>query len=414
MEYIILCISVVAIICVLCCRYKKATLVQKNETEYLTDVSEEKNEGIIRIEALPSDAMEGNALMSEITDRKLLAHIDQMIPGLMQAGSTVYHSAQASKQTLYQVIIPKGVQLSKSGDMKGAFRGFFHGKKGIKGHANLKPVDQSRAMAVNAAASIMGVASMIVGQYYMAQVDAELSQITSEISKISDFQNNEYKSKVCALIEQMKRITAFQTEILENQELRTLEIINLNSLEQNCIELLGQANEALTKLIKKEPLNYKQYTDILLELQEWFIYQSILSEALRKMSELKFILHLGKASKEQCTMLFSSYAKKTEEVRQLLTSWHERMIERLEIEPEHSRRKRSGMDKLIHWIPGMINDDINFRSVSDLTIALIEEQTSEGQTDKKMIEDDVFNQDVQLIIKDGKVYYLPSQTEENQ
>lgn len=93
-------------------------------------------------------------------------------------------------------------------------------------------------VAANVASSAMNVGSMIVGQYYMTQINNELESISSNISQIIDFQNNEYKSKVFALVSKVKNLSTFQAEILENEELRKPEILNVNHLEQQCTELL--------------------------------------------------------------------------------------------------------------------------------------------------------------------------------
>ena len=65
---------------------------------------------------------------------------------------------------------------------------------------------------------------MVVGQYYMTQINAELGLISESISKVSDFQDNEYRSRVFSLIAHVKTIADFQVEILENNELRLSKI----------------------------------------------------------------------------------------------------------------------------------------------------------------------------------------------
>lgn len=102
----------------------------------------------------------------------------------------------------------------------------------------------------------MGVASMIVGQYYMAQINSQLEKIGGEISQIIDFQNNEYQSRVISLVAHVKEIADFQTDILENSELRLSKISQLDNLEEECTKLLGQANLTLSGYTNKTDLNY--------------------------------------------------------------------------------------------------------------------------------------------------------------
>ena len=90
--------------------------------------------------------------------------------------------------------------------MEGAVRGFYRGVDGIQGHANLVAVEAQKGTAVvtNSVAAVMGVASMVVSQYYMTQINAELGVINNQISQILDFQNNEYRSRVFSLVAHVK------------------------------------------------------------------------------------------------------------------------------------------------------------------------------------------------------------------
>ena len=51
---------------------------------------------------------------------------------------------------------------------------------------------------------------MVVGQYYMTQINAELGEISDGISKVSDFQDNEFRSRVFSLVAHVKKIDDFQ------------------------------------------------------------------------------------------------------------------------------------------------------------------------------------------------------------
>lgn len=91
--------------------------------------------------------------------------------------------------------------------MNNAVRGLYHGLNGIQGHANFIAVNRTNQAVANTVSTGVGITSMIVGQYYMTQINAELTKINDEISKISSFQNSEYKSRIIALLIQIKRIS---------------------------------------------------------------------------------------------------------------------------------------------------------------------------------------------------------------
>lgn len=292
--------------------------------------------------------------------------------------------------------------------MEGAARGFYYGTDGIKGHADLVAVKAQKgtSVAVNTAAAAMDVAAMVVGQYYMTQINAELGKISTGISKISNFQDNEYRSKMFSLVAHVKEIADFQVEILENNELRISKIFQLDRLEENCTQLLGQANLALVKYTNEINLQYADYETETAEAQNWYIYQTTALDILYKISELRYALHLGTVSREHCTALLSTYINRVEETQRLLTAWHHNTAERLSIDTLEARRKRSGIDRVIHSIPGLVNDEWNFKTIEKNTAKMITTQSSGSA--HKYDTSDLFAKDVQLISKGCKIYYLPS------
>ena len=406
MKYIVVLLGIIGIcIYYLKIRGKKINFKKENQ-KILNNKKFPSNEMVIKVKELPVEKFEDCKNMFEIKDNKILGHINNLIPGLIQVGTTTNNAIQANANVVYQAIIPSGASLAHSSSMKNAFRGFYHGKNGIEGNANFIAVDQTEKAISNTIASAIGVTAMIVGQYYMNQINSELTKINEEISKINSFQNNEYKSKILALVIQIKRISTFQTEIMENEQLRKLDIDKLNQLEQNCIELLGQANLTINEIIKDDNLDYKKYKKQISEIQNWYICQKTLLEMLYKITDLKNILYIGAISKEQLNIIPMTYTKQVMEVHNFLTQWHEKIIKKLGIDTETSRRKRMGFDGIVHWIPGLFKDDFNFSAISNKTKTLIEEQTSNYNN---MVQDkeNIFNNDVKIISKDGKIYYLP-------
>lgn len=377
-----------------------------------------ENELVIQMEMLPAEAIEDDTKLVEITDSKVLAHVNNLVPGLAQAGNAVNNAAQAVQaangEVLYRAIIPVGAKLTDSKAMEGAVRGIYHGADGIRGHANLVAVEAQKGTAVvaNTAAAAMGVASMVVGQYYMTQINAELGVISDGISQIHDFQDNEYRSRVFSLVAHVKKIADFQTEILENDELRLSKIAQLDSLEEECTQLLGQANLTLAGFAKKTGLDYEAYEKALGNAQNWFMYQKSLLDVLYKISDLRYTLHLGAVSREQCVALLPTYTKQVSDTQERLTAWHEGTTQRLGIETDEIRRKRAGFDGVIHFIPGLFNDDFNFRSIEKKTATMISAQASGHEALHIADTSELYAEDVQLISKNGKLYYLPENKEE--
>jgi len=392
---------------------KSVERVEENTQTQMVSADSGLQKLVIQMEMLPAEAIPEENRLIEITDSKVLAHVNNLVPGLAQVRNAANNAAkavQANSEVLYSAIIPVGAKLTDSKAMEGAVRGIYHGADGIRGHANFVAVEAQKGTAVvaNTMATAMSVASMVVGQYYMAQINAELSKISDGISHIANFQDDEYRSRVFSLIAHVKKIADFQVEILENNELRLSKISQLDSLEEVCTQLLGQANLALAGHTKKTALDYAAYEKGLPEVQNWYMYQKSLLDVLYKVSELRYTLHLGTVSREHCVALLPTYTKQVAETQARLTSWHQETTERLKIDTSEIRRKRDGFDGVIHLLPGLFNDDLNFRAIDKNTVEMIKMQSTGSANAHEYDTSDLYAKDVQLISKGGKIYYLPA------
>lgn len=65
---------------------------------------------------------------------------------------------------------------------------------------------------------------------------------------------------------QIKRESDFQTEILEDNNLRNEEIQRLQTLETTCMNLLNQANETISDLCSKEGVSFEKYENLMKEV----------------------------------------------------------------------------------------------------------------------------------------------------
>ena len=141
--------------------------------------------------------------------------------------------------------------------MEGAFRGFYHGAKGTKGHANLFKVDPTKisktSTIANGVANVINVGSLVVGQYYMTEINSKLETMNENVSKISDFQDREFKSRILSLLSRVGEISQFSTEILEIEEQRNIKLTTLENLKGIATELLGQVNITISDISNKSP-----------------------------------------------------------------------------------------------------------------------------------------------------------------
>lgn len=96
----------------------------------------------------------------------------------------------------------------------------------------------------------------------------------------------------------------------------------------------------------------------------------------------------------------------SEEVIGKLNKWHEEAIKKFEIELKENRRKRQGVEKIVFKLPSLIKEDWGYRKVDSKTVKMINSQSSIQS--KEINRQDPFNEDVFLIRKDDKTYYLPN------
>lgn len=421
----IICISAITgIIAFVIIRNKNANIIEEGGENALSVkrknalASFKGQELAITFDDLAALTEQEESQLVEVKDSQLLARIDNAIPGTLQAVANTgavhaYQEAAKSAGQLYQAIIPKGIVLDKSRAMEGAVRGSYRDvANSIKGNASWVAVDGKAAnnlATVGVANAAMNVASMVVGQYYMSQINGQLEDINAGIEKLSDFQQTEFKSKVYALVAEVQKSSTFQVETIENDELRNRELSHLKSLEHECAQLLGQANLSLQEISGKKGLDYDEYEKKIGEAESWFQYQQILLEVMYKISDLTYALNLGALSKENSYALYLPYAKQSEGTLAKLNEWHDEHVKRLKINVEEGRRKRQGVEGFFMGALGLFNDDFNYKKMSQSTIARIEHQAEHASTVKDAEEDDLYQEDVRLIAKDGKLYYLPQE-----
>lgn len=410
-------------------------------TDMLATTKTQAGELSIPIELLPATTQLDENSLVEITDCLVVARISQALPAvaeiasrtltsntanaaMQQTANTANVAIQKANQALqsgnmYRAVIPTGAKLADSQAMEGAKRAIFHGAKGIKGQANLVPVTAQKASEVvpaniaktakvaNVAANVMNVASLVVGQYYMPIIDSKLETLTKSINKISDFQDREFKSRILSVISLVGEISQFSMEILEDDNQRKLKLSSLESIKANVTELLGQVNISISDITKKNPNpDYTKYESVVKELKILIGFQNVLVAVLEEISKLTYLLGKGTISAEQSYALYSKYKDSSEQTRMFLSEWHSKQVSTLKIDLCKKRVPKAGFEAVISKIPGWIDEKHNYKEINNTIAHEIAFQANyEIESNQQPM--DVYAEDVQLIIKEGKYYYLP-------
>lgn len=391
---------------------KKKKVEQNSNSEQFSESGQQFDFGSsIEISEISFDSLSKQNELIEIKEPGILSMIDSYIPQIVKirekSAVKLPKPQKGEKQHLFSVNLKKGEELAdaKTG---GGKRGFIKGEKGrIIHHENFNEINvPETANAKNIISGVMGIASLVVGQYYMAQVNEGLSKISDAVANIGSFQNNEYKSRILAVATQTKVISAFQFEAFRNEELRKNEISKLQDLKAECMQLLGQANFAICEIATKENLEYSKYEKELITAQKWIAYQNALLKLMYKIADLQFALYVGKVSRDHCTIEFSEYLQHSKTALSRLKEWNNKYLVRLEINLDEGMRKRDGIDGIIHWVPGLFKESYRYRTIPKDMISYIEMQENVDNSSFGTNEN-LYQKDVRLIIKDGKVYYMP-------
>ena len=139
---------------------------------------------------------------------------------------------------------------------------------------------------------------------------------------------------------------------------------------------------------------------------KWSQYQTILVKLLYQINILDFTLHLGIKAKDQCFGSFALHTSKIESIHIRLVNWHNNQCDLLKIDLNECHRKHTGflahLEKPISWI----NDDWNYQEIDGQMVKKIREQTADIST-ISYTTDNLFDEEVQIIAKDNKYFYLP-------
>jgi len=129
---------------------------------------------------------------------------------------------------------------------------------------------------------------------------------------------------------------------------------------------------------------------------------------LEKISELTYLLGKGSRSMDMCYALYKKYWELSVQARGVLESWHDKQVSALKIDLEKNRKTKSGFDSVISYIPSLLDDNWKYK---DLKHGMADKITTQAQSNQQeMLEKKaVYDDDVQIVIKDGKYFYQHSQ-----
>lgn len=367
MEYILIVTAIIMVVFfVLYFKNRKESIVEKSKktntlsSKFISSDERPFNEkmDIILGEITRNDFDESNLI--ELTDPSILSQISSFLPFFINESASILNKSNLSVNGLYEVILPSDAILANSKDMVGASRGFFRGADGISGHANLVPVKLGSNVGVfmGTVASVMNIASILVGQYYMSEINSRLKIVENEIKSVSSFQKSEFESRVITSITYVVEMLRYSDEIVKSDEVRIGKLNTTESLKREMAQLIEQLllqiKEDLVTLNKKK---IKEYEDKSKNLDKQIKLLIGLVISLQELSNIELLLGKGKRSKE---LVFSLYQTEEEKVLSLfdnIEKWHDSHRVLYDIDLKNNRRRKTGFRKTVGAIQSIHDEN---------------------------------------------------------
>lgn len=335
-----------------------------------------------KFEILPEDVSVEEDKVHEISDKIVINRLNKLVPQIVNGykqfadKKVVEHIKEIENTKLYQIIIPEGAKLYKSKDLAGAFRGGYSVNGQLAGQANLVPVTIGNARDLSSmadrTATVMNVASLVVGQYYMSEINDKMEKMLGNLDKIADFQQMEFKARILALISKVGKISQFNAEIIENEEIRKRTLDNLSRHEDEATELLQQVNLSIEHLVSKNTSNdFEQYKENTYEFDKLITYQQYLLSILEEIGRLVYLLNMGMISSEYCYSSFNNYIKQSTGARNQLVNWHKNKIKQFEIDLKKKRYAKQGFEAFFVAPTTWINNDWKYNELSKSVVTKI-------------------------------------------
>ena len=260
----------------------------------------------------------------EITDNKVLGQLNGFIPKLVN----IAQNTIAASRNTFEVILPAGFSpsdLVKSKNTEGAFRAIVQGTNGqILSQAELMPISN----AMNIISSVMSAASIIVGQYYLSQINKQLGEVNSKLNEILESIENESKAVMFRLMVELENISKFKYEIFQDEDELKRTLIKLEDFDSEAMDQLFKINLKLETLSSAEVSNYDIYIEKITEIERWSGYQKAFYNIIYIIAELKYVLSRGSYSRERSNHILQRCLSKCVETNTKIAKYGEKLIDK--------------------------------------------------------------------------------------
>ncbi|QBA73440.1 hypothetical protein EVE90_03075 [Lacticaseibacillus paracasei] len=339
---------------------------------------------------------------------RLLSTISQTLPAASSVTSALASEiAEKAGSGAYQVIMQSGQSLMHSKNGENLYKGITQaaGHRGIAGSADLKPINSTAselAAKSGAVAGVMSVASMVVGQYYMTEINGKLESISESIDDIKNFQKTELLAQISTVVRESRQLSVYNDEIMESASERQLARHRASDFEEKSGELLDQINSLIRlELVPSgEFSEYERHTRGLVPLLS---SQQVLVATLRELSRLTVVLSRSEVSPERAGATYKELVASSEKVRDNVVEWHSKETDVWHVNLARESRAKTGIEKVVSLPLTLVNPELAYQHVPSEFVKQVHTQSSTRLPE--LPEMTGYQVPVNLLIQNNQVYY---------
>lgn len=339
---------------------------------------------------------------------RLLSTISQTLPAASSVTSALASEiAEKAGSGAYQVIMQSGQSLMHSKNGENLYRGITQaaGHRGIAGSADLKPINSTAselAAKTGAVAGVMAVASMVVGQYYMTEINGKLESISESIDDIKNFQKTELLAQISTVVRESRQLSVYNDEIMESASERQLARHRASDFEEKSGELLDQINSLIRlELVPSgEFSEYERHTRGQVPLLS---SQQVLVATLRELSRLTVVLSRSEVSPERAGATYKELVASSEKVRDNVVEWHSKETDVWHVNLARESRAKTGIEKVVSLPLTLVNPELAYQHVPSEFVKQVHTQSSTRLPE--LPEMTGYQVPVNLLIQNNQVYY---------
>ena len=226
--------------------------------------------------------------------------------------------------TSTEVVAKKGVQLFALFDNNGEvvtstdglvkakgqgnfLRGMFKRDNQFSGHAKIKAADATKAVEqvkgknaaiAKTAGASMQLASVVVGQYYMSEINQKLTVMSDDIHSLRRSQQTSILAQLGTMRESLQILADNQSELLADEKIRNNNLQKIDTIKTNLATINNQALLELAGILDKGVKDEQGFIKSVTDMDYWKQISIISTNVMIFASELELIFAKGSLSRK--------------------------------------------------------------------------------------------------------------------